>query len=117
MKFKVDENLPVEVADLLRQTGYDAITVMDQHLGGSNDSKIASVCQQERRVLVTMDTDFADIRAYPPSDFSGLLVLRLRQQDKHHVLDVVARLTWMLSDEQIDKYLWIVEEERIRIRG
>ncbi|MBU0700901.1 DUF5615 family PIN-like protein [bacterium] len=117
MKFKVDENLPVEVADLLRQTGYDAVTVMDQHLGGSNDPKIASICQQENRVLVTMDTDFADIRAYPPSDFSGLIVLRLRQQDKNHVLDVIARLTKMLSDEQIDKYLWIVEEERVRIRG
>jgi len=34
MKFKVDENLPVEVADLLRQAGYDATTVVEQHLGG-----------------------------------------------------------------------------------
>ncbi len=27
MEFKVDENLPVEVADLLRQVGDDAVTV------------------------------------------------------------------------------------------
>ena len=32
MEFKVDENLPVEVADLLRQVGYDAVTVFEQHL-------------------------------------------------------------------------------------
>lgn len=32
MEFKIDENLPVEVADLLRQVGYDAITVLEQHL-------------------------------------------------------------------------------------
>ena len=37
MEFKVDENLPVEVANLLRQVGYDAITVLKQHLGGSSD--------------------------------------------------------------------------------
>jgi hypothetical protein len=27
MEFKVDENLPVEVADLLRQVGYDAVSL------------------------------------------------------------------------------------------
>lgn len=32
MEFKVDENLPVEVADLLRQVGYDAATVFEQQL-------------------------------------------------------------------------------------
>ena len=27
MKFKIDENLPVELADLLQEAGYDAVTV------------------------------------------------------------------------------------------
>ena len=116
MKFKVDENLPVEVADLLRQAGYDALTVVEQHIGGSDDSKIASICRQESRVLVTIDTDFANIRNYPPGDYSGLLVLRLKKQDKNHVLDVLTRLTKVLLEEPLDGYLWIVEDERIRIR-
>jgi predicted nuclease of predicted toxin-antitoxin system len=30
MKFKIDENLPVEVAEVLRQAGYEAATVHDQ---------------------------------------------------------------------------------------
>ena len=30
MKFKVDENLPVEIADLLKSANYDAVTVKDQ---------------------------------------------------------------------------------------
>ena len=34
MKFKIDENLPVEIAELLRQKGYEATTVMEQSLGG-----------------------------------------------------------------------------------
>jgi predicted nuclease of predicted toxin-antitoxin system len=45
MEFKVDENLPVEIADSLHQAGYDAVTVFEQHLEGSPDSDIASVCQ------------------------------------------------------------------------
>jgi len=32
MKFKVDENLPVEVAALLRDVGHDTATVLQQDL-------------------------------------------------------------------------------------
>ncbi len=32
MKFKIDENLPVELAEFLRNEGYDAITVIEQNL-------------------------------------------------------------------------------------
>jgi hypothetical protein len=35
MKFKVDENLPVEAAVLLREAGHDAATVHDQNLRGA----------------------------------------------------------------------------------
>lgn len=34
MKFKIDENLPFEVAQLLREAGYDTATVHDQNLVG-----------------------------------------------------------------------------------
>ncbi len=105
MAFKVDENLPVEVADLLCQAGYDAVTVFEQHLEGSRDSDIASVCQEERRVLVTLDTNFAYIRAYPPAQFPGLIVLRLHRQDKPHVLEVIGRLIPLLSSEPLEHLL------------
>ena len=102
MRFKVDENLPVEVAELLREAGYDATTVLEQRHGGSADPRLAALCQRESRVLVTLDLDFADIRAYPPAEFPGLIVLRLGRQDKPYVLSVVTRLTQMLRAELLD---------------
>jgi hypothetical protein len=47
MRFKVDENLPVEVAQLLREAGHEAATEFDQHLGGCDDLTIASICQRK----------------------------------------------------------------------
>lgn len=117
MKFKIDENLPVEVAELLRQIGHDATTVHEQHLAGQSDPDVASVCQQEGNVLVTLDMDFADIRVYPPDQFPGLIVLRLKAQDKPYVLEIVTRLTGVISREPLEHRLWIVEEERVRIRS
>ena len=46
MKFKIDENLPVEVADLLRRSDHDAATVLEEELGGSADFDIALICRQ-----------------------------------------------------------------------
>ena len=117
LKFKMDENLPVEAADLLRQFGHDAVTVSEQHLSGSTDPDVAAVCRRERRALVTLDADFADIRAYPPDQFPGLIVLRLSWQDKPHVLDTLEHLKSLLLSEPLERHLWIVGETRVRIRG
>ena len=117
MKFKIDENLPIEVAELLQQVGYDAATVYDQKLVGEADKNIATVCQAEERAIVTLDTDFADIRVYPPEAYSGIIVMRLKRQDKLTVLGIVARWIKVLSEKTLEGHLWIVDERQIRIRG
>jgi predicted nuclease of predicted toxin-antitoxin system len=116
MRFKVDENLPVEVAQLLRQNGHDAATVLEQRLGGHPDQDIAAVCIAEARCLITLDVDFANLRQYPPANHCGLVVLRLARQDKPTVLDMMRRILPLLSCEPLDRKLWIVEMDRIRIR-
>jgi len=116
-KFKLDENLPAEAADLLRAAGHDALTVTDQQMGGQPDSSVASLCQQESREVVTLDLDFADIRAYRPASYAGIIVLRLARLDKHRVLSVIRRLLTVLSEEPLAGKLWIVDEGSVRIRG
>lgn len=116
MNFKVDENLPVEVVELLCSAGHDAVSVTDQGLRGWIDPGIAAICQAEGRSLVSLDTDFADMRTYPPRDFPGILVLRLKRQDTPNVLQALERALRLLRFEQVDGRLWIVEEERVRIR-
>ena len=91
MRFKIDENLPVELAELLANAGHEASTVFAQRLQGENDSRIAQVCARERRVLITLDLDFADMRTYPPQDYPGFIVLRVGSQDKGHILHVFQR--------------------------
>ena len=117
MRFKTDENLPLEAAQLLRGAGHDAITILDQQMSGDPDENVASACRREDRVLITLDLDFADLRTYPPESHPGVIVLRLRRQDKVHVLSVLGRLLSLFEEEQLAGQLWIVDEERLRIRG
>lgn len=117
MRFKLDENLSEETVDLLLNAGHDVTTVLEQGLSGEPDRSVMTVCRQESRALITLDTDFADIRAYPPDAYPGLLVLRLRRQDKTYVLNVLRRVLPLLKKEQLSGRLWIVDEERVRVRS
>jgi predicted nuclease of predicted toxin-antitoxin system len=116
MKFKIDENLPIEIAQLLQDSGYDAMTVLDQALGGQQDPTISEICRQEARILVTLDLDFADIRTYPPSQYPGIMVLRVNQQDKQTLISLFQTVIPLLQREQIAQRLWIIEPSQVRIR-
>ena len=116
MQFKVDENLPVEAARLLRDGGHGALTVHDQQMVGLDDSHIASVCRSEQRAILTLDLDFSDIRNYPPSDYHGIVVLRPRSQSKPAVLRLISQRIPLLDSEPLQGNLWILQENELRIR-
>ena len=100
MRFKVDENLPVQCVDQMREGGHDEQSVHDQGLSVAADPRIAEVCAEEGRVLVSLDLDFADIRTYPPSGSAG----------------IIDRVLVLLPDESPAGRLWVVEEDKLRIR-
>jgi hypothetical protein len=66
---------------------------------------------------VTFDRGFSNIKAYPPSTGAGMIVFRLKRQDKRHVLAVSAHLIDTLTRRELRNELWIVHENRIRIRA
>lgn len=116
MRFKLDENLPTALSGRFAEAGHDAVTVTDQAMTGASDPDLAAICRSEGRTLVTLDMDFADIRDYPPRDYPGLVVFRLARHGPGRVLEVATRLLKMLPDASIHGQLWIVEDNRIRIR-
>jgi len=117
MKFKTDENMPVEAADDLRQAGHDALTVADEELAGQPDIRLAGVCKAEGRAIVTLDLDFSDIRVYPPSHYAGIIVLRPSVQSISSTRRLIGQVIGVLPTEPLAGHLWIVDEGQIRIRA
>ena len=116
MRVKLDENLPLQLKGLFTESAHDTATVLDEGLGGATDAEVARVCIAEERALVTQDLDFADIRAYPPGDYPGIVVFRLVSQTRNALLDVGAQLIETLARSSPKGQLWIVEDSRLRIR-
>jgi predicted nuclease of predicted toxin-antitoxin system len=117
MRFKTDENLPIELTQLLRQHQHDALSVQDQQMAGQTDPQVALVCQSEDRALVTCDLHFADIRAYPPEDYRGIIILRPAIQTVSSPLRLMNRALPLIGVEPLEGCIWIVDDHRVRIRG
>jgi predicted nuclease of predicted toxin-antitoxin system len=117
LKLKIDENLPADCAVVLRNAGFEADRVFDEGPVGADDPVIASRSWAEDRVLVTLDLDFSNIQAYPPTRHAGIIVLRPKRQDKRMVLKLMDRLVLALANRTPAGELWIVETDRIRFRA
>lgn len=116
MRLKLDENLPIEGVEPFLEAGHDASSVVEQRLAGADDPTIDEVCKQERRVLVTLDIGFGDIRVYPPAESPGRILLRPRSQEKPHLLSLLTRVCELLRERSPTSTLWVVDEEKVRIR-
>ena len=114
-QFKLDENLPSDAADLFMAAEYDVETVLNEELGGQPDHRVIEIAREEGRIFVTLDTDFTDIRQYPPSDFPGIWVVRAHSQGIENILALLRGALAVLESESASKRLWIVEAGRVRI--
>lgn len=89
MKFKLDEHLPTELAEDLWRTGHDAMTVVEQGMSGIDDEALMQVVKSEARVVLTMDKGIANVIAYPPASFAGIVLFRPHQTGRGAVLQFV----------------------------
>jgi predicted nuclease of predicted toxin-antitoxin system len=88
-RFKVDEDLPRQIADLLIARGHDAATVVGQGWQGMSDEILWPRVQSEGRWLVTADKGFADLRQYPPGSHAGVILLRSQEESRRVYLELV----------------------------
>jgi len=115
-RFKVDENLPDEIADLFGRYGHDAVTVADQGWRGMADRDLWQGIQDERRWLVTADKEFADLRNSPPGTHAGVILLRLAQANRHEYLRLAQRVVDDVNLDEVSGAVIVVNDRGIRVR-
>ena len=116
MKLKLDENLGGQLVARLRALGHDVHTIHDEAMAGASDEVFSQKCRRERRVLVSLDLDFANPLKYRPSRYYGIAVIRIARQNPRASLNIgINTLAAALQTEEIVGKLWIVESGRIRV--
>jgi predicted nuclease of predicted toxin-antitoxin system len=116
MRFKLDENLPVEVAADLRDAGYEADSVRGEGIAGAPDSVVIERARSEGRILLTLDKGIADLREYPPERHAGIVLFRPSTSGRGAVLAFVRRHLPAVLTLDLAGRLHIVTEGAIRRR-
>jgi len=117
LRIKVDEDLPLAVAQLLRSAGYDAETVLEEGLGGWKDNALWRVVQEEQRLFVTADKGFGDIRFYPPGSHQGILLLRPDADGIQPLIELMQKVMSAYDLRFLAGLLVVITPRGIRIRG
>jgi len=115
MKIKLDENLPLRLAILLKDLGHDIHTLGDEQLLGRADAEIWEATQRESRFLITQDLDFSDLRRFAPGSHHGILLVRLRSPNRG---DLMERVKELFQNENVGEWTGcfvVATERKIRV--
>jgi predicted nuclease of predicted toxin-antitoxin system len=115
VRFKIDEDLPTEVAEALRSAGHDAITVHEQHLSRTKDDQLWPIVQEERRCLVTADKGFANAQLRPPGTTCGIVLLRLPRESREGYVKLIQAFIASERVETSTRVITVVSPDSLRI--
>jgi Domain of unknown function (DUF5615) len=80
MRIKLDQNVSQYLRDDLTELKHDVDTVLNEGLSGADDPVVLKAATANDRILFTLDTDFLDLKVYPPKSHSGVIVFRPPRQ-------------------------------------
>ncbi len=110
MRLLVDENISPHVAEALRHMGHDARHVREVGLKEHPDTTIMAYAQQERRTLLTLDEDFADLRFYPLGTHCGIIRLKLKFAPSSVVIECLTRLLPQLQQGLLEQGSLVISD-------
>jgi predicted nuclease of predicted toxin-antitoxin system len=116
VKFKLDENLPVELASDLRGMGYDVDTVNDEGLRGAADPAVVNAASAADRILFTLDKGIANLQRYPVHQHAGVVLFRPDTSGRGAVIAFVRERLQKVLELDLTDRLTVVGPSRIRFR-
>jgi hypothetical protein len=116
MRIKTDEDLPHACVQRLRDQQHDAVSVVEQAMGGWKDPALWRAVQRENRFPITDARGFADVRAHPPGTHVGVLLLRPDQDGIRPMLSLLDQVLVAYDIETLAGTVAVATARSIRIR-
>jgi predicted nuclease of predicted toxin-antitoxin system len=119
LRFLADHCISNLIIRTLANAGHQVLRLRDHLPPESPDSVVIAKAQQLDTILLSLNGDFADIVAYPPARFKGIIAFQILNHPEitSHLIDRLNR--YLQSHPAMDHYqgkLIVVEVTRIRVR-
>lgn len=117
MRWLVDNALSPELADLLAAAGHDAVHVRAVNLHRAEDSAVLKAAADEKRVLISADTDFGGLLTLGLA--KGPSVVLFRHGAPRRSSEQAALLLANLETVAVDLVtgaIVVIQKDRLRVR-
>ncbi len=119
LRFFADQCVPASVVRALRDGVHEVLVLRDVIPPSSLDPLVIAKAQEMDAILVSLNGDFSDIVAYPPSRYRGIVSLQVRNHPEALAPLVNRLLGYCATYPEMGHYrgkLLLVEPHRIRVR-
>jgi predicted nuclease of predicted toxin-antitoxin system len=119
LRFFCDQCVPAEITETLCRRRHQVTLVREVLPIRSPDPVVIAKAQELGAILLSLNGDFADIVAYPPANYLGIVAIQL-----HNHPEIIPQLMERLvvffdghpAQEFYHRKLFLVEIHRVRIR-
>ena len=116
MRFLLDENVDLPLADYLREVGHDVTAVALNYTRSIADRQVLEIARAEGRILITNDSDFGALIYQRQLPHTGVIFFRLRDESiPFKIARLEAVLTLHVEALAVGAYI-VVTDRRIRVR-
>ena len=110
-----DESVDFAIVEMLRQSGFKVLAIMEDHSGWSDD-KVLDLAFRQEAYLITEDKDFGELTYRLQKPSHGILLVRLPQAES----EVKAVLVLDIIQTDFDR-IWqkfaVLEPFKLRVRA
>jgi predicted nuclease of predicted toxin-antitoxin system len=113
-KLYLDQMFMVDVAQALREEGYDVLRAAEIQQNRADDQHILMKAINENRMLVTLDEHFGDWVILPLSQHPGVIRIKVHPTTSERVLNLLLPFLRKHVQEQFKDHLVILSEKRAK---
>jgi len=114
LKIYLDQMFQVNVAQALREQGYDVIRASETGQARADDKQILSKAISENRILITLDEHFGDWVILPLSRHPGVIRLKVHPTTSEKVINLLLPFLSLHPHDQFKDHLVILTEKRVK---
>lgn len=113
MRFIVDECTGDEVAEWLKNQGFEVFSVFKEKRG-AEDEWIIEKAVKENYVIITNDKDFGELVFRKGKNHKGVVFLRLKDETVKNKISVIKKILELFEND-ISKNFIVASEDFVRI--
>ncbi|MFT5473897.1 MAG: putative nuclease of putative toxin-antitoxin system [Candidatus Promineifilaceae bacterium] len=113
-RFLLDQMLDADLAQNLRDLGYDVVRVSELGMARADDAEIMERAISDNRTLITLDHHFGDWAVLPLGRHPGVVRVKADPATRRNILDVLRPFLESTPEREFDSTLIIVRKTGVR---